>query len=182
MQKVALEISNLSVKNMVIQILVVRRNQYAILFAATHVHMPKNDAASDTCQLFKGYSYKFPNQCRNWYFILFRDIAIRMQKLALEISNLFKIWSYKFLFLCRNWYKILLALTPCLYAKNDAASNTNQLFEGQSYKFRKVHRNQYKILSRLLEFVCQKMMLPATVNSCLKYIHTNFSIKVGTGT
>jgi hypothetical protein len=25
-------------------------------------------------------------------------------------------------------------------------------------------------------------MLPATVNSCLKYIHTNFSIKVGTGT
>ncbi len=26
------------------------------------------------------------------------------------------------------------------------------------------------------------MMLPATVNSCLKYIHTNFSINIGTGT
>jgi hypothetical protein len=26
------------------------------------------------------------------------------------------------------------------------------------------------------------MMLPATTNSCLKYIHTNFSINVGTGT
>ncbi len=26
------------------------------------------------------------------------------------------------------------------------------------------------------------MMLPATVNSCLQYIHTNFSINVGTGT
>ncbi len=42
--------------------LFVHRNQYAILFAATHVHMPKNDAVSNTYQLFKGYSYKFPNQ------------------------------------------------------------------------------------------------------------------------
>ncbi len=32
-------------------------------------------------------------------------------------------------------------------------------------------------------WVCMsKMILPATSNSCLKYIHTNFSINVGTGT
>ncbi len=54
-------------------------------------------------------------------------------------------------------------------AKNDAASNTNQLFKIQSYKFTKIHRNWYKILWRLLEFVCQKITLPATSNSCLKY-------------
>jgi hypothetical protein len=38
------------------------------------------------------------------------------------------------------------------------------------------------ILWRLPDFVCQKMMLPATRSSCLKYIHTNISIYVGTGT
>jgi hypothetical protein len=38
------------------------------------------------------------------------------------------------------------------------------------------------ILWRLPDFVWQKMMLPATRSSCLKYIHTNISIYVGTGT
>jgi hypothetical protein len=37
------------------------------------------------------------------------------------------------------------------------------------------------ILWRVLEFVQQKMMLPATSNSCLKYSHTNSSIYVQTG-
>ncbi len=62
---------------------------------------------------------------------------------------------------------------PCSCAKNDAASNTNQLFEGDLYKFTKVHRIWCRILWRLLEFVCQKALLPATSNSCLKYSHTN---------
>jgi hypothetical protein len=38
------------------------------------------------------------------------------------------------------------------------------------------------ILWRLPDLVCQKMMLPATGSSCLKYIHTNISLYVGTGT
>ncbi len=37
------------------------------------------------------------------------------------------------------------------------------------------------ILWSLLEFVCQKMTLPLTSNSCSKYCHTNSSIEVGTG-
>ncbi len=45
-----------------------------------------------------------------------------------------------------------------------------------------MRRNWYEILWRLLEFICHKMMLPVTNNSYLKYIHTNFSINVGTGT
>ena len=71
----------------------------------------KNDAASDTYQLFDGQSNKFPNQRRNWYFILFRDIVVCKNQCWKYQIYLFKIWSYKFLFLCRNWYKILLALT-----------------------------------------------------------------------
>ena len=66
--------------------------------------------------------------------------------------------------------------------KNDTASDTYfNMFEGYSYKFPSQLRNWYKILWRLLGFVCQKMMLPATGNSCLKYIHTNISMYVGTG-
>jgi hypothetical protein len=38
------------------------------------------------------------------------------------------------------------------------------------------------ILWRLPDLVCQKMMLRATGSSCLKYIHTNISLYVGTGT
>ena len=56
------------------------------------------------------------------------------------------------------------------------------LFEGYSYKFPSLRRNEYMILWRLPDFVCQKMMLPATRSSCLKYIHTNISIYMGTGT
>ncbi len=37
-------------------------------------------------------------------------------------------------------------------------------------------------LWRLPDLVCQKVMLPATGSSCLKYIHTNISLYVGTGT
>ncbi len=68
--------------------------------------------------------------------------------------------------------------------KNDTASDTYfNMFEGYSYKFPSQLRNWYKILWRLFDFVRQKMMLPATTgNSCLKYIHTNISIYVGTGT
>ncbi len=47
----------------------------------------KNDAAIDTYQLFDGQSYKFPNQRRNWYDILFRDIATRMPKMMLPATQ-----------------------------------------------------------------------------------------------
>ncbi len=50
--------------------------------------MSKHDAASNTNYLFEGYSYKFPNQRRNWYLIHVGDMATRMQKVALEISDL----------------------------------------------------------------------------------------------
>ncbi len=71
----------------------------------------------------------------------------------------------------------------CSYAKYDAASDTNQLFKIQSiYKFPSLPRNQLVILWRLPDLVCQKMMLPVTRSSCLKYIHTNISLYVGTGT
>ncbi len=50
--------------------------------------MSKHDAASNTNYLFEGYSYKFPNQRRNQYLIHLGDMATRMQKVALEISDL----------------------------------------------------------------------------------------------
>ncbi len=50
--------------------------------------MSKHDAASDTNYLFEGYSYKFPNQRRNWYLIHLLDMATCMRKVALEISHL----------------------------------------------------------------------------------------------
>jgi hypothetical protein len=50
--------------------------------------MSKHDAASNTNYLFEGYSYKFLNQRRNQYLIRLGDMATRMQKVALEISDL----------------------------------------------------------------------------------------------
>ena len=51
--------------------------------------MSKHDAASNTNYLFEGYSYKFPNRRRNQYLIHLGDMATRMQKVVLEISDLF---------------------------------------------------------------------------------------------
>ncbi len=154
-----------------------------MLFAATHVHMPKMMLPVTHTSFLKDTHTNFQINVGIGisYLLGIVQFVCKNQRWKHQIY-LFLIWSYKFLFIHRNWYKILLVLTHVWMPKNDAASDKNQLFEGQSYKFRKVHRNWYKILWRHLEFVRQKMMLSATENSCLNYIHTNISINVGTGT
>ncbi len=96
---------------MVIQIYDCMQELVCDTFGSNPCSYAKNDAASNTYQLFEGQSYKFPNQHRNWYDILSREIATRMPKMMLPATqtSCLKNGHTKFLFLSRNQYEILLA-------------------------------------------------------------------------
>ncbi len=92
--------------------LFVCRNKYAILFAATHVHMPKImlPATHISCLKDTHTNAQINVGIGISYFLGILQLVCKNQRWKYQIC-LFKIWSYKFLFLHRNWYKILLALT-----------------------------------------------------------------------
>ncbi len=96
----------------------VRRNQYAILFAATHVHMPKMmlPAIHTSCLKDTHTNFQVNVGIGFSYFLGILQFVCKNQRWKYQIY-LFKIWSYKSLFLRRNWYKILLALTRVLMPK-----------------------------------------------------------------
>ncbi len=84
--------------------LFVRRNQCAILFAATHVHMPKMmlPATHTSCLNDTHTNFLINVGIGIAYFLGIFQFVCKNQRWKYQIY-LFKIWSYKFLFLHRNW-------------------------------------------------------------------------------